>query len=277
MARRKGSTFKDIMDLTTMMPWWVGVVLAIISFFILHYIAVIPMETSTAQGTMVKTILRGIAGILRYILPIIFLLGSINSVIQKQKKASLYGRIKKNPRLLTFNNMTWQEFELLAGKYFEEKGYTIRQLAQPGPDGGVDLIAIRDGEKYLVQCKQWRSTSVGVKVVRELLGVISASGAVGGFVVASGEFTSSAKEFVQGRNIELIDGVEIVNFVGAETTSQPLPSSKVKQPDNKIPPCPKCGKQMIKRIAKKGANVGSQFWGCSSFPRCKGIVNINEL
>lgn len=38
--------------------------------------------------------------------------------------------------------------------------------------------------------------------------------------------------------------------------------------------CPKCGSVMVKRIAKKGNKAGSEFWGCSSFPKCKSIVNI---
>ena len=45
----------------------------------------------------------------------------------------------------------------------------------------------------------------GVATVRELFGVISAKGAVGGFVVASGDFTEEARRFVEGREIELVD------------------------------------------------------------------------
>lgn len=32
--------------------------------------------------------------------------------------------------------------------------------------------------------------------------------------------------------------------------------------------CPKCGKPMVLRTAKKGENIGQQFWGCSGFPKC---------
>jgi restriction system protein len=56
----------------------------------------------------------------------------------------------------------------------------------------VDIVLYRDGRRYLVQCKQWRSKKVHVATVRELLGVVSASGADGGFVVSAGEFTRSA-------------------------------------------------------------------------------------
>ena len=38
------------------------------------------------------------------------------------------------------------------------------------------------------------------------------------------------------------------------------------------PDCPKCGRPMVRRTARRGANVGSEFWGCSEFPRCRGIV-----
>ena len=36
------------------------------------------------------------------------------------------------------------------------------------------------------------------------------------------------------------------------------------------PSCPKCGKPMIKRVAKKGINSGKEFWSCSSYPECNG-------
>ena len=44
--------------------------------------------------------------------------------------------------------------------------------------------------------------------------------------------------------------------------------------DSNAPTCPKCGKPMIKRIAKKGANSGKEFWSCSSYPECNGTRNI---
>jgi len=41
-----------------------------------------------------------------------------------------------------------------------------------------------------------------------------------------------------------------------------------------IPPCPNCGKTMVLRTARNGENVGKQFWGCSGYPECKGVVNL---
>lgn len=36
------------------------------------------------------------------------------------------------------------------------------------------------------------------------------------------------------------------------------------------PACPQCGKPMALRTARKGQRAGSQFWGCSGYPECKG-------
>ncbi len=40
------------------------------------------------------------------------------------------------------------------------------------------------------------------------------------------------------------------------------------------PSCPKCGSVMAKRTAKSGANSGGMFWGCTNFPKCRGIITI---
>ena len=42
------------------------------------------------------------------------------------------------------------------------------------------------------------------------------------------------------------------------------------------PPCPKCGKPMLKRMAKKGVNSGKPFWSCSGYPECNGTRKYEE-
>jgi restriction system protein len=41
--------------------------------------------------------------------------------------------------------------------------------------------------------------------------------------------------------------------------------------ESAAPKCPRCGNDMVKRIAKQGPNAGEPFWGCSAFPQCRGI------
>ncbi len=41
-----------------------------------------------------------------------------------------------------------------------------------------------------------------------------------------------------------------------------------------VPDCPQCGKTMVLRTARSGQNAGHQFWGCSAYPDCKGVVEV---
>jgi four helix bundle suffix protein len=42
-----------------------------------------------------------------------------------------------------------------------------------------------------------------------------------------------------------------------------------------LPTCPICGKPMALRTARKGPQAGSQFWGCSGYPECKGTKKLD--
>ncbi|MGI6500890.1 MAG: NERD domain-containing protein [Anaerostipes sp.] len=35
--------------------------------------------------------------------------------------------------------------------------------------------------------------------------------------------------------------------------------------------CPRCGAELVFRMAKRGNNAGNQFYGCSAFPKCRYI------
>ncbi len=45
-------------------------------------------------------------------------------------------------------------------------------------------------------------------------------------------------------------------------------------PSDHIPACPKCGKPTVVRTAKTGKNAGKQFWGCTAYPDCRGVVSL---
>jgi len=60
-----------------------------------------------------------------------------------------------------------------------------------------------------------------------------------------------------------------VKLNNVQTTPAVSKSAEAQQ-EGKV--CPTCGASMVKRVAKKGANARNFFWGCSTFPKCKGIV-----
>ena len=58
----------------------------------------------------------------------------------------------------------------------------------------------------------------------------------------------------------------------------PVSSHKTTQPtcgeEERSPKCPKCGREMVLRVAEKGDNMGLHFWGCPGYPVCKGAVDL---
>ena len=46
-------------------------------------------------------------------------------------------------------------------------------------------------------------------------------------------------------------------------------------PADAPPKCPQCDALMALRTAKSGKNAGSQFWGCTKYPECKGTAPLS--
>lgn len=278
MRRKRQNPFEDIIELTARVPWWIGVLLAITSFFILNYIAGIKVIGSMKPGEIGNFVLKQMAITFalfgQFVLPVAFLFGSVLSVIQSRKRQTLMSEAQRNTSAAGLNGISWSEFEVLVGEYFRRKGYSVVETGGGGSsDGGVDLELKKNKEKFLVQCKQWRAYKVSVNTVRELYGVMAARGATGGFVVTSGRFTEDAKTFAAGRNIELIDGKAFDTLI---KSAHPGTGARVASTiaASQSPACPVCSSSMIKRTAKHGATAGSQFWGCPKYPNCRGTLPI---
>ena len=274
MARRKQNTFEDVIEITSKFPWWVGVVLAVVMYVWLHSLAVSEVTAVVQPGKMGdfvgQTLFKTLASVGQYLLPFAFLVGAAMSAYGHYKRRALHEQVAANPNRAALNDMSWQQFEALVGEAFRRKGYAVTETGGGGADGGIDLALKKEGENFLVQCKQWKATKVGVTTVRELYGVMAANGATGGIVVTSGVFTDEARAFAIGQNIELIDGKALHALIrGVSVPSKPAPILKVVTSTSE-PVCPVCQSAMVKRTAKRGANSGSAFWGCSHYPACKG-------
>jgi hypothetical protein len=100
------------------------------------------------------------------------------------------------------------ELEQTAAKLLSTLGLQASTTNVTG-DGGIDVVAYSESPifagKYIIQCKDW-ANPVGEPVVRDLFGVILSEGANKGIIITTGEFTSAARRFAEGKPIELIDG-----------------------------------------------------------------------
>jgi restriction system protein len=264
--------FEDIVEIVTMLPWWVGVSLAVVIYVWLHHVATQPIPPATdlkSIGASVGIQLwQTLAMFGQYIVPVACLMGAGLSAYGRHQRSVLHHEVSKAPSRRALESMSWRQFEMLVGEVFRRKGFKVEERGGNGPDGGVDLALRLGNDLYLVQCKQWKSMRVGVATVRELYGVMAAEHAVGGFVVASGDFTDDAQLFAEGRSIEIVGTDQLLDLI-EETAGESIGGTVSSITDS--PSCPACGASMIRRTAKRGANAGGQFWGCSNFPDCRGI------
>lgn len=63
------------------------------------------------------------------------------------------------------------------------------------------------------------------------------------------------------------------------TPTPPTPLVTSAPPAPSVAPtktCPKCGKPMVMRTAKQGANAGKSFWGCTGYPQCRTLLPVEE-
>lgn len=284
MARkRKSSPLEDMLDLVSLMPWWAGVAIAIVGYVVLHRMAT-PVQVIPGQvgNVITQSAIAGLATAGQYIVPLVGVLGAAMSFLRRRQRTALITDVARAKSADALDGMSWREFEVLVGEAYRLQGYQVTETGGGGADGGIDLALNKGNEKFLVQCKQWKAFKVGVDVVRELYGVMAARGATGGFVVTSGRFTDDAKAFADGRNVQLVDGPTLFSMVQqakqsiAAKSPQPAepPKAAVQRAEN-APACPQCGSSMMKRTARTGNNAGAEFWGCSNFPKCRGIRQLS--
>lgn len=277
MARRKKN--EGIFDLLLMFPWWVTLILGI-GVWIYLRLQPVPGGATVLNDSILRLFLTAAQWLC--------LAASLVSGLLTLKRKILFASAKD---IEAIRAMSWREFETLVGEAYRRQGYTVEETGGGGADGGVDLILRGKGQKILVQCKQWRSFKVGVKVVREMFGIMVAERAHRVILVTSGVYTQESYAFARGKPIDLVNGkalVQLIRDVKGESgsaqnaaTARPDQTAPAKAlnvqmdaSDAAAPACPKCGSPMVMRTARKGANAGGQFWGCPRYPECRGIVSI---
>ena len=174
------------------------------------------------------------------------------------------------------NKLEWKRFEEVVSEYYRLVGYRS-EVTRMGADGGVDVLLYQQeggSPIIIIQCKSW-SQKVGVKAIRELYGVMAADGVGYGIYATTSDYTKEAKEWVQGKNMQLLSGSDLVSMFNQ------LPEEHLKshlenglKGDFSTPTCPSCNQKMVSRTASKGKSAGSSFWGCANYPRCKQTFKL---
>lgn len=203
---------------------------------------------------------------------------------ERRKRKQL---LAQTSSLETLRSLSWREFEQMVSEAFRTEGFRVSEGAGRSPDGGIDLdLRSPAGKRVLVQCKHWKKAKIGVSIVREMLGVLTREKADKVIIVVTGSFTKEAVRWAQGQPIELIDGPALLQRFSSmnpgpppsESKPQslarneafsPSPSSAPASPPAANNECPRCGKALVRRTARRGTNAGNEFWGCSGYPDCR--------
>jgi restriction system protein len=259
MARRDES----ILNLLAVVPWWVSVLLSGTAYLTLSYIVPL-IEFGPGRSTFVFKAFVNAVPTMAPVIALVLLIPAPIAAYNAWRKRKL---LDKQASIDSIRSLGWMAFEELVGEAYRRQGYSVSENPGAGPDGGVDLLLRKGGELTLVQCKQWRAQKVGVEKVRELYGIQVSHNATKSILITSGFFTQEAKNFVADKPIDLVEGSQLLGLI---QNVQPTTKKTTPQLPSHVP-CPECGSEMVLRTAQKGPHPGQQFWGCSTFPKCRAI------
>lgn len=184
--------------------------------------------------------------------------------------------LAKEWSLELIQSIEWKRFEDVCQKFYESKG--IRSACTPlGPDGGIDIRLFQDDSgkaTAIVQCKAWGDSFVGVKPIREMLGVMVHEKVEKAFFMTSGKYSDEAKAFAGPNRITLIDGTMLLSMFKRlpPEESRKLLAFATKG-DYTVPSCPTCGTKMRLITGKEGKR---DFWGCKNYPRCRQTLGARR-
>lgn len=164
-------------------------------------------------------------------------------------------------------SIDWFQFEKVVALVYRKLGYSVTRCGGANPDGGIDLIIEKDGQRSAVQCKQWKTWKVGVKSVREFLGALTHAKIQKGIFITLNGYSGDAKRLADEHGIEIVNQTGLARML--ESTDAKFDPEMLSILNDKRKFCPKCEREMLLRTAKKGLGVGRQFWGCSAYPKCR--------
>ena len=121
------------------------------------------------------------------------------------------GQIRRDYKKLL--ELSPHNFENLVSELFRKMGYTVKQTPYTN-DRGRDAIARKGGKTYLVECKRYaRDRKIGRRDLQIFHSAMTEEAAAGGFLVTTGKFGRTTKEFVRDKKIELIDEKRLIEMM----------------------------------------------------------------
>ncbi|EGR7955119.1 hypothetical protein I8B09_004413 [Vibrio vulnificus] len=272
MARKNDGLLWHLMDA----PWWVSVLFAAIAYIGLSF--VLPALAMSSENFIFNSVAPNLPILAPYVAFTLLIPAPValfKQLSRQRQYSTTTNEIASQGTTAALNNLSWLEFESYIGEFFKQQGYEVKQAFSQKPDGGVDIWMRKDGQLTLVQCKHWKARKVGIQILREMYAVMIEHNASKMIVVTSGDFTSEAIKYALDKRLWLINGGELVHMIEQVRNRPAEQAVEVTPPKSATPLCPSCHAPLIMRTAKRGQNKGNQFYGCSSYPRCRYTKDIS--
>lgn len=117
----------------------------------------------------------------------------------------------------SYDSMEGHQFEYFCGEVLKKNGYSNVEVTRGSGDQGIDILAVKDGIKYGIQCKCY-SSDIGNKAVQEAFAGKTFYGCHVAAVLTNRHFTRSAKELAESNGVLLWDR-EKLNFLISNTNT----------------------------------------------------------
>lgn len=129
--------------------------------------------------------------------------------IEKRKQA----RFMALGKFQDIMKLDWREFEEFVAEMLKQKWFhTILWVWIK--DGGVDVTATLENQKFFVQCKHYHDELIGVEKIRELHGVMTGEAIPAGWIfVTTTGFTADAISEAHRYGIELWDKNYLIEYL----------------------------------------------------------------
>jgi restriction system protein len=82
-------------------------------------------------------------------------------------------------------------------------------------------------------------------------------------------YSGDAKQLADKHGIQILNESDLIEMLEKSGLMYSKEISKLFSDERKF--CPKCEDEMILRTSRV---KGNKFWGCSNYPRCKFILNL---
>lgn len=113
-------------------------------------------------------------------------------------------------RLKALRDMSWEQFSAVITRAYQREGYVV----EPAQRAAYDFKLTQGTRVTLLQCRRWKVNQLGVGPLEDLARALAASDAYNAICLAAGGVSPNARQFVAGKPISLVTGIELAALVG---------------------------------------------------------------